>query len=272
MKRFTVDTVPPVPYVELLSLTPTKNSTALFKVGCWDALTVENCSVTYSGRVYPAGGLSPYDLEPTTLWPWDLDANHSAVVNVSVQLENGALELTVTAIDGAGNAVSPARGRPATSPRWIRDTQSPDTSSTLTSSEQLVFVGGYLNASVTNASSVALTLTSSEGVQGYRVTVTLTVSGVVNRSVVAPALGTSHILQLTELPDAVLTIAVVRHPSPAAPAPLAHPTTPTHLPSPIPLEPSTADRWQTVIRMLFRFLYPHVLAVVCLGGHRCCWQ
>jgi hypothetical protein len=226
-----VDTAPPVPSATLLSPSPSSLAAASVLVGCWDALTAANCSVTLVARVFPPGGLSPYDSEIIVVPPSDLDGNRSATVDVPFRLPNGAMEVIVAATDGAGNTVTPGRGRPAVTAVWTRDTHAPDTTSALAQSQQLVYVGGALNATVTNVSTVVLVVSASEPVAGYRVVVS---EGTRANSSVVPATGTSSTLTV-DLPwDGVMTVSVVGAASPSF-APTSQPvhSGPHTLPCPL---------------------------------------
>jgi hypothetical protein len=175
-RSFVVDTAPPTVSITLLSPSPSQANFATLLLACVDDLSAAGCVLQYTPRVYPVATLPTYEEgSPVTLLPGNLTANHSVILSVPFNLLNGGLDVVVTATDGAGNAV-PSDGA-AVSPLWVRDTLPPDTAVTFAGTSTGVFVGGSVNATIINSTTIDLIVSSpSEPVVGFNVSVASSVN------------------------------------------------------------------------------------------------
>ncbi len=163
---------------DLVSSTPSRAPSLLARLTCTDQQTAAGCSVTYTPRVFPGGGLAPYDMPAVTLGPGDTApmGNHSVQVQVEVPfpLPNGGMQLVVTGVDGAGNAVAGARGVSVLTPLWVRDTVAPDTQvAQALDSAGGVAVGGSVRAMLVNSTTLHLVAScpTEQGVASFNVSV-----------------------------------------------------------------------------------------------------
>jgi hypothetical protein len=186
-QEWTVDTVPPVNVAVLTSPAVTNRDVVVVSVSCGGeefASLCVHCWQLQSSSLSPESSLVAGCSSNVSL---ALPSRPCGALGVSCA--DGAVSLLLTATDGAGN-----RNASAVAVSWVVDTLSPNTSAALNAATTWHVWQPALATYVVNSSSLQLSLSASEAVASFAVTVDGSVVSVSDDGVVSELLDGHHTL------------------------------------------------------------------------------